>query len=814
MDVLLRDIRFAARMLARSPGFAAAAIVTLGLGIGANTTMFSIVNAVLLRPLPFPEPERLMTIWNGRADEPLALNIVSLPDYREWTARSRVFEDLALFDSAGRGYNLTGGAEPEQVSGVRVTASFFRVLGIAPLLGRTFLEEEEEPARDKVVVLSHGLWRRRFGGDAAIVGRTIPIDGQDHVVVGVMPERFRFQFWSGPRELWVPAGWTAGDRERGSNSFVCIGRLAPGITAAQASSEAEAVSRALVRERPADYDAQWTTRIVPMAEYGVRQLRPALLALLGVVGFVLLISCVNVANLSLARATARQREVAVRRALGAGRARIVRQLLTESVLLALMGGAFGMAIAAWGASVLPAVLPTGLTRIPMRPLERIALDGSVLAFTAGAAALTGVLFGLAPALASFRADLGEPLKENARGSTPGGKGRLRYGLVASEVALTLVVVVGAGLMIASVARLLGVDPGLDPRNVLMMSLSLPQEDLYYGPPGNPRFCQALDEQMGAVPGVISVSLVAHPPLAGGGAGRRFTIEGRPAPAPDQEPGAGYSVACPNVMRTLGVPLASGREFTMADTLGAPPVALINESMARRFWPGEDAVGKRFKIGGFASSNPWLTVVGVSRDVRHFGLDEDLRPSFLRPYAQAGWPFATVVVKTATEPLPLAPRVKEALARVEPGRPVARVTTMEATVASSVSGRRFPMLLLITFAALALALSAVGIAGVVGYSVAQRTQEIGVRMALGAQAPDVLRMMIGQSLAWTAGGLVVGLLASALVLRFLASLLYGVRPLDPLVVGGAALLLAAVAAAASYLPARRAARVDPVVVLRS
>jgi putative ABC transport system permease protein len=527
----------------------------------------------------------------------------------------------------------------------------------------------------------------------------------------------------------------------------------------------------------------------------------------------LLISCVNVANLSLARATARQREVAIRSALGAGRARIVRQLLTESLLLALMGGAFGLVIAAWGTTLLPRVLPAGLTRIPLRPLDRVTLDLSVLAFTAGAAMLTGILFGLAPALAALRGDLVEPLKESARGSTPGGKSRLRYGLVASEVALTLVVLVGAGLMIASVARLLGVDPGLDPRNVLTMSMSLPQEDLYYGPPGNPRFCQALEEQVGAVPGVVSVSLIAHPPLAGGGAGRGFTIEGRPAPAPDQQPSAGYSVACPNVLRTLGVALASGREFTMADTLGAPPVALINESMARRFWPGEDAVGKRFKIGGFESTNPWLTVVGVSRDVRHWGLDQDLQPAFLRPYGQAGWPFATVIVKTAAAPLPLAPRVKEALARVEPGRPVARVSTMEATVASSVSGRRFPMLLLITFGALALALAAVGIAAVVGYSVAQRTQEIGVRMALGAQGKDVLRMVIGQSLTWTAGGLAAGLLVSALVLRFLASLLYGVRPLDPLVVCGAALLLAAVAAAASYLPARRAARVDPVAVLR-
>jgi putative ABC transport system permease protein len=812
MDVLLRDIRFAARMLTRSPGFAAAAALTLALGIGANTTMFSIVNAVLLQPLPFPEPERLMTVWNGRSAEPRTLNIVSLPDYREWQARSRSFEELALFDSAGRGYNLTGGVEPEQVSGVRVTASFFRVLGIPPLLGRTFVEQEEEPGRDKVVVLSHGLWQRRFGGDPSVVGRAIPIDGQDHVVVGVMPPRFVFQFWSSARELWVPAGWTAGDRERGSNSFVCIGRLARGVTTAQAQAEAQSTSRALQQELPGDYDARWTTRLVPMAEFGTRELRPALLALLAIVGFVLLIACVNVANLSLARATARRREIAIRSALGAGRSRIVRQILTESVLLALAGGALGLVLAGWGISVLPRFLPPGLTVIPLRPLERIGLDATVLAFTASVSLLAGILFGLAPTLAAFRGDLSTPLKESAR-STAGGRTRLRYGLVASEVALTLVVLVGAGLMIASLSRLLGVDPGLDPRNVLVMPMALPQEELYYGPPGNPRFCQALDEQVSAVPGVVSVSLIAHPPLAGGGAGRSFTVEGKPEPAPDAQPSAGYSVACPNLLRTLGVPLVAGREFTMADTPGAPPVALINESMARKFWPGEDPVGKRFKLGGFASTNPWMTVVGVARDVRHWGLDDELRPSFLRPYAQAGWPFGTVLVKTAAEPLSLVTPVKRALAIAEPGQPVARVGTMEAVVAASVAGRRFPMLLLSTFAALALALAAVGIAGVVGYSVAQRTQEIGVRMALGAEARDVLRMVLGQTLAWTGCGLLAGLLASAVLLRFLTTLLYGVRPLDPAVLGAAALLLTAVATAASLLPARRAARVDPASVLR-
>jgi putative ABC transport system permease protein len=812
METVLSDARYAVRMLARNPGFTAVAVMTLALGIGANTTMFSVVNAVLLRPLPFPEPDRLATVWRARTSNPTSLNVVSMPNYRDWKERNHVFEDLGLFDSAGRGYNLTGGIEPEQVSGVRVTASFFTVLGVRPFRGRTFLPDEEDPGRDRVVVLSHGLWQRRYGGDPSIVGKTIRIDEEDRTVVGVMPPQFQFQFWSGPRELWVPAGWTRGDQDRGSNSFVAIARLRPRTSLVEARADMDAIGLGLAVDYPKDNAGQ-TVRVVPMGEYGVAELRQALLAMLAVVGFVLLIACVNVANLMLARAAARHRELAIRCALGAGRGRIVRQLLTESVLLALLGGLGGLLLAVWATSLLPRILPSSLRLVPLRPLDRIGVDAPVLAFTLGVSCLTGILFGLAPALASFRSDLNEPLKEHSRGSTRGGKSRLRYALVSSEVALTLLVLAGAGLMITSVARLLRVDPGLDPTNVLVMEMSLPQEDLYYGPPGHPRFCQELEQRVGHVPGVVSVSGIAHLPLGGGGAGRGLAIEGVSDPGPQNQPGAGYSVVCPNILRTLGIPRLSGREFTGEDTVGAPGVVLVNETMARRFWPGQEAVGKRFKIGRSDSDAPWLTVVGVFRDVRQWGLDSELSSSFLRPYTQAAWPSMSIVTRTASAPGAFVKPVKRALSLVEPNQPVARVRTMEEVVGASVSSRQFVMLLLSGFSLLALALAGVGIAGVVGYSVVQRTQEIGVRMALGAQEHDVLGLIMRHGMSWTVAGLAAGLVASFGLLRFLRTLLYGVTPLDPVVLGTVSSLLIGVALFATYVPARRAARVDPVVALR-
>jgi putative ABC transport system permease protein len=812
MDSLLADIRYTVRAWRRTPTFTAVAVLTLALGIGANTTMFSVINATILRPLPFPDGERLMTLWKSPVDNPDRLGIVSKPNFRDYQDRSRAFESLALLDSAGRGYNLTGQGEAEQVPGVRVTASFFRVLGIQPLLGRTFVVEEETAGNDRVVVLSHALWTRRYAADPSIVGTTIQIDSRAYTVVGVMPSHFRFVFGGGgERLLWVPVAWTKGDEERGSNSFYAIGRLKPGITLTEARSEMDVIGRGLAEQYPSDNTGS-TVRLVPMVEIGITALRPTLVAMLGVVGFVLLIACVNVANLMLARAAARSRELAIRCALGAGRGRLVRQLLTESVLLSLVGGACGVLLAYWGTTALWPMLPGNLRAVPLRPVDGLRIDITVLLFTSAVAVASGVLFGLAPALTSFRTDMSQPLKQSSPGST-GGSSRLRYALVASEVALTLVVLAGAGVMLMSVTRLLRVDPGLDPRNVLVMFMSVPQENLYYGPPGNPRFCESLDQHVGSVPGVVSASGIAHLPLSGANAGRAIAVEGTPDPGPRNQPGANYTVACPKILQTLGMTLLAGREFTMQDTLDAPAVVLINEALARRSWPKEDAVGKRFKIGLFASDAPWLTVVGVFKDVRQAGLDAEPPPWFMRPYQQAGWPFISIVARTASAPQAFVPAVKQALAAVEPNQPVSGIRTMEEIIGRSIASRRFAMLLLSGFALLALVLAAVGIAGVVGYSVVRRTQEIGVRIALGAQRGDVLRLILGQSMAWTLAGVGFGVLGAVGLLRWLESLLYGIKPADPLVLGSMSAVLIGVALAASYVPARRAMRIDAVRALR-
>jgi putative ABC transport system permease protein len=811
IDELRQNVKYAIRTLYRTPGFTVAAAMTLALGIGANTLMFSVVNATLLQPIAFPDADRLVTVWKGRVSDPQHLNIVSMPNYRDYRERSRSFESLALFDSAGRGYNLSGGGEAEQVPGLRVTASLFTVLGVPPQIGRTFLPEEEEAGNNRVVVLSHGLWTRRYGADPSIVGRTIQIDSQPHVVVGVMPASFTFRFGI-VRQLWVPVGWTKGDQDRGSNSFISIARLKPGVTLQQARIEMDTIGRALSEEY-APEDVGYTVRLEPFRNLGARRLRSTLVPMMAVVGFVLLIACVNVANLMLARGAARARELAIRCTLGAGRGRIVRQLLTESVVLASAGAVAGVVLAWWGTGALVPILPNNLRTLPFRASDTIHIDRTVLAFTAALAIVTGILFGLVPALTAFRADLAHPLKEHARGSTGGGKSRLRYGLVAAEVALTLVVLAGAGVMLVSVARLLGVDPGLDPKNVLVLGMSVPQENLYYGPPGNPRFCAAIAEQIGSIPGIVSVSAVAHLPLTGANAGRGLAIEGRPDPGPENQPGAAYSVACPGILKTLGITLLAGREFTHGDSLGGAAVALVNETFAKRNWPGEDAVGKRFKIGRTGDDAPWLTVVGVHKDFRHFGLDSEQGPSFYRPYQQAGWPLITIVVKTVSAPEGFIAPVKRAIASVEPNQPVSGVRTMEAIVGSSVASRRFPMLLLSGFALLALVLAAVGIAGVVSYSVVQRTAEIGVRVALGAQRRDVLRLILGHSLAWALAGIVVGLAGAVGLLRLLDTLLYDVTPADPMVLMPVSVVLVAVVLGASYVPARRAVRVDPVTALR-
>ena len=815
MGTLIQDLRYGLRVLAKNPGFTAVAALTLALGIGANTAIFSVMNATLFKRLPFPNPDRLVLLWETFGKGQDNYNIVSAPNYWDFRQQSGSFEGMAIFDSAGRGYNLSAqetGKEAEQVSGLRVTASFFPVLGIKPYLGRTFLPEEELPGQDHEVVLSYGLWKRRYGGDPALVGKTIKIDGADFNVVGVMPREFQWQFWSSPRQLWVPVGYTKTDYGRDENSFIAFARLKAGVTVAQAQAEMEHVASNVRQQYPKE-DAGMGALVMPMSDYGIESLRQAMLTLLAAVGFVLLIACVNVANLLLARGAARQKEFAIRRSLGAQGSRIARQLLTESALLALGGGMAGLILAAWSIQLLFHAFRLDNLHLPLRELDSIHLDGRVFGFALLVSCLTGILFGLAPAFSALRGGVNEPLKEGGRGSTEAGGNRLRHVLVASEVALALVVLCGAGLMIKSIARLLGVDPGLNPKNVLTMQMSVPQEDIYTGPPGLPRFCQDLSDHVGVVPGVVSVGAVAHLPFEGN-AGRGFQVEGKPPsqPGPGQiGEGADYSVACPNYFRTMGVPLLKGREFNHQDTLSSPGVIVINEAMAQRFWSKEDPVGKAIRFGG--PDGPRLTVAGVVGDVHYLGLDAPLRPQFFRPYTQAGWPVMSIVVRTASAPANFASLVKKGLAETLPDRPVADVETMEQIVHDSTGSRRFPMLLLSAFALVALVLAAVGILGVVSYSVTQRTHEVGIRMALGAERFDVLRLIVSGSMAWVLAGVGLGIAGSIGLTRLLGRLLYGVRPTDPVVLGGVSLVLISVALLASYLPARRATKVDPMVALR-
>jgi predicted permease len=809
MPGTFQDIRYSLRQWRTNPGFAAVAVLTLALGIGANTVIFSVMNATILKAPMFPQSDRLALVWERFGKDPDDMNIISAPNFWDFRRQNHVFEDLAIFDSAGRGYNLApagSSREPEQVSGLRVSAGFFPVLGVEPFLGRTFLPEEEIRGKDHEVILSYGLWKRRYGADAGLVGKPIRMDGEDFTVVGVMPAGFHWEFWSGQRQLWVPVGYTAGDQDRGSNSFICFGRLKPGVRVAQARAEMETIATRLAKQYPKDLTDMSAT-VIAMGDYGLTGLRRVMWALLATVGFVLLIACVNVANLLLARSAARQKEFAIRKALGAGGVRLGVQLLTESLLLGLAGGACGLVLAAWSIKLLPLVLPPQALHIPLRDVSQIPMDGKVFGFTLLVSAVTGILFGMAPVFTAWQGNVAEPLKESGRGTSGGPSNRLRHALVASEVALALVVLCGAGLMIESMARLLKVDPGFNPRNVLTMEMSLPQEDLYNGPPGDARFCQAIDERLGSIPGVVAVGAVAHLPM-GGSAGRSFEIEGRPDPGPGNEASANYTVACPNYFRALGVPLLEGREFDHNDTLASAGVIVINQAMARKYWARQDAVGKRIRQGG-----SWLTVVGVVGDVRHWGLDEKIYPQLFRPYTQAAWPVMNVVVRTAGGPASYTAAVKKAISEVEPDRPVSDPDTMESVVENSVGSRRFPMLLLSGFAALALVLAAVGIVGVVSYTVAQRTHEIGIRMALGALPLDVLKLMMTRSMAWVLGGIAVGVVGSLALTRLLGDLLFEIHPSNPWVLGTVAVVLAGVALLASFIPARRAAKVDPMVALR-
>lgn len=808
LSTLLADVRYGSRSLLRGPGFLAATVLTLTLGIGANTTIFSVINATILRPLPFPDSKKLVLVWKTYGKGPDNENIISAPDYWDFKNQTHSFEDVAIFDSSGRGYNLSAtGGEPEQVSGLRVSASFFPVLRAKPMLGRLFLAEEELPGKDHEVILSYGLWKRRYGGDNGILGHAIKIDGEDFTVVGVMPREFSWQFWSGPRELWVPVGYTKTDYGRGNNSFLSIARLKPGVTLAQARSDLASVGQRIAKEFPVD-DTGVSATANPLDEYGVEWLRHMLVTLLAAVSLVLLIACVNVANLMLARGASRQKEIAIRRALGAPAWRIARQLLTESLLLALVGGIAGIVFAVWSCRLLFHLLGDQV-QLPMRPVDAVPLDGVVLAFALLLSCLSGVIFGLVPAMSALRSDVNEPLKEGGRESTEGRSGRLRHTLVVIEVALALIVLSAAGLMIKSTQRLLGVDPGLNPKNVLTMLVSVPQEAIYTGPPGLPRFCRDLQEHVGVIPGVVSVGAVGHLPFRGN-AGRSFQIEGRPPAAPEHVPGGSYSIACPGYFRSMGIPV-EGREFSDGDTLDSPGVIVINRAMAHQFWPKENPIGRAIRFG--PSDGPRLTIIGIAGDVHYQGLDAPVTSQFMRPYTQSGWPIMNIVVQTRYSPEAFAPSIKKAVRAFLPDRPVTNIESMASIVRDSTGSRQVPMLLLSSFSAIALLLAAIGIIGVVSYSVTQRSQEIAIRMALGAQGTNVIGMVLRGSMTWVLAGICIGILGAIGAARVLGGLLFEVRPTDPAVLIAVSVVLASVALLASFIPAVRAARFDPMRVLR-
>jgi len=805
MGGFLNDVRYSIRMMLKNRGVTFIAVFALALGIGANTSIFSVVNAVLLRPLPYEKPEQLVQIWGTQPQ--LDKAPTSPASFLDWRAQNKVFEGMAAYTS--RSFNLTGGDAPERIISSRVSSDLFQLLGVRPALGRSFLVEEDQPGSNQVVVISHGLWRRRFGADPNIAGKTIALNDQKFTVVGVMPSGFSFP---GARtELWTPIAFSHAERKTRDTNFISVvARLKPGVTLAGAQAEMDGIARQQRQQYPEQYEGIGV-KLISLNEQIVGNVQQVLFVLLGVVGFVLLIACANVANLLLARAAARQKEIAIRNALGASRMRVVRQLLTESLLLALLGGAFGFLLAWWGLDLLVALKPANIPR-----LTQIGIDRWVFAFTFLLSLLTGLIFGLIPAWQTSNANVNDTLKESGRSATGGGnRQRVRNLLVVSEVALSLVLLVGAGLMIKSFVRLLEVDPGFDPDNVLTMSLALPVSK-YAGGEQQAAFFQQTLERIKSLPGVQFAGVTTDLPLYGGSS-TGFEVEGRAPSAPGGKPLTDYHSISPDYFRALGIRLVKGRQFTERDTKDAPGVVVINETLAKQFFGAEDPIGRRLGLSG---PTDWREIVGVVDDVRNYGLDADVKPEAYMPYLQnaPGYLAGTssgmsLVVRAASDPSGLTAAIRSSVQAVDKDQPVYNIQTMEQFLAESIAQRRFNVLLLSVFAALALILAAVGIYGVMSYSVTQRTHEIGIRMALGAQGRDVLRLVVGQGLVLCLIGVGVGLLAAFVLTRFLASLLYGVSAIDFATYTAVSLLITVVAFLASYIPARRAARIDPMIALR-
>jgi putative ABC transport system permease protein len=816
MGTLLQDMRYGVRMLMKRPGFTIIAVLALALGIGANTAIFSVVNAVLLRPLAFGEPERLVMVWGSAPQLGYDLLPATAPETVDWREQSKVFENLAAFKSWA--WTMPGTGGPEQLWGARVSASLFPALNVKPILGRTFLPEEDREGGAKVVVMGYGLWQRSFGGEPSIIGRTIALSGQSYTVVGVMPQGFKFpggenmlaglQF-SPKTELWEPLQLTREELgARGTHNMAVIARLKPGVTLRQAQAEMTAVALHLGEQYP-KFNKGLGVKLVPLHEQVVGNVRPALLILLGTVGFVLLIACANVANLLLARAASRQKEISIRTALGASRMRIIRQLLTESLLLSVMGGTLGLLLAMWGIDALGALIPETVPRA-----DEIGVDARMLGFTLLISILTGLVFGLAPALQASKTDVNEALKEGTRGATAGlRRNRFRSVLVISEVALALMLLIGAGLLIRSFMRLQQVNPGLDPRGVVAMEISVPSiaPSNYEKPEQQAAFFHQLLERTRVLPGIQSSAVVSSLPLSGAVESSDFSIEGRAAaPEGQEEPQADYTMVSADYFRVMSIPLMRGRAFTEQDTKESQGVVIVNEQLAARFWPGEDAVGKRLTLSFEKSPRE---VVGVVGDIKQTSLNASASPGVYLPYQQFPYPGMTFVVRTQADAASITSAVRREVQAIDANVPVSNIRTMEQVIATSVSQSRFSMLLLGLFAAVALLLAMVGIYGVLAYSVSERVHEIGVRIALGAQSKDILRLVVGHGMVLTLIGVAAGIAGAFVLTRLMSSLIYGVSATDPLTFAVVSLGLAEGALLACYIPARRATRVDPIEALR-
>jgi len=809
MESLIKDIRYGIRTLLSRPGFSVIVILTLALGIGANTALFSVVNAVLLEPLAFSEPDRLVRVWSAYPERDIELGTTSPLDLDDWRAQSAAFENMAGFPNIRlRGFVLTGGDSPEEIETVYVTEGFFETLAVVPQIGRAIASDDHVEGNNRVVVLSHGSWQRRFGADPDIVGGTVILSGSPFTVIGVMPPSFEYPY--ADAEMWAPLSLIPDDgvpRRRFIRWLSVVARLAPGTSIEQAQAEMTTVAGRLAREYPEANEGLTTVTIRPLHEQMVGDVQVAMLTVFAAVGLVLLIGCANIANLLLARSEGRSKEIAVRVALGAGRGRLVRQLLTESVVLALCGGIIGLGLSIWGVRALVAMAPQEIPR-----LSSVGIDVTVLMFTAALALLTGLAFGLVPALRAAVSDPHDALKEGVRGSSAGGgRHAFRAFLVTAEVALVVVLAIGAGLLIRTYSRLLQVDPGIDTENLLTLSVTAQS----YKYPESSQFVAFFEEIVAAVrlaPGVEGAAMVRPMPLRAdtfAGESFRFSIPGKPETPEGEERRAVLRFVSPGYFKTMGIPMMGGRDFTPRDDGESPFVLVINRTAADRYWPDEDPVGQPIQFGDTSAE-----IIGVVGDVRQLSLAQEPTPAVYSAFTQVSRVGMTLVVRTTGDPLSAVATVQRAIWEVDPDQPITQISTMGDLVLGSVAQPRFSMTLLGVFAGLALVLASVGIYGVISYSVSQRTHEIGLRMALGAETGDVLKLILRHGLVLAGTGIGVGLVGAFLVTRLLESLLFGVAAVDLMTFAFVAVLLGLVALIATTVPALRAARVDPMIALRS